>query len=73
MTILIENAETKEYFTTTGKWTKNADAGKNFLATVAAFEVAKLETIREFNIVCYIPQSKQFINMDHGQGIAAAN
>jgi hypothetical protein len=34
--------------------------------------VAKLELIRKFNVVCYIPQTKQFINLDHGRGKAPA-
>lgn len=68
MNILIEDAKTLKYFTSNGQWTKNADEGKSFRATGAALEVAKKEPIHEFNIVCYISQSKQFINMDHGQG-----
>ena len=71
MNILIEDAKTLEYFTSTGQWTKNADKGKSFGKTVAAFEVAKQEPIREFNIVCYISQTKQFINLDRGQGTVA--
>lgn len=71
MNILIENAETLQYFTSTGQWTKNADEGKSFSKTEAAVEVAKLEPIRQFNIVCYISKTKQFINMDHGQGTVA--
>ena len=68
MNILIEDAETLEYLTTDGRWTKNAADGKTFRATEAAFEAAKREPIRKFNIVCYIAQTRQFINMDHGRG-----
>ena len=68
MNILIENADTLEYLTSTGHWTKKATEGKSFVATVVAFEAAKQEQIGKFNIVCYIPQSKQFINLDHGKG-----
>lgn len=32
--------------------------------------IAKLEAIRKFNIVGFIPKTKQFINLDHGRGIA---
>ena len=71
MNILIEDAKTLEYFAGTGQWTKNANKGKSFEKTEAAFEVAKQEPIREFNIVCYISQTKQFINLDHGQGTVA--
>ena len=68
MNILIENAETLEYLTNGGQWTKNASEGKTFGATRTAFEVAKKEPIRKFNIVCYTDTTKQFINLDHGRG-----
>src|SRR5664279_4016537 len=68
MNILIEDAETLEYFTSDNKWTKKVSEGKNFGATEAAFAVAKKEPIGKFNIVFYIPQTQQFINMDHGRG-----
>lgn len=68
MNILIEDAETLEYLTNDGRWTKNVADGKSFRATHAAFQVAKREPIRRFNIVSYIPQTRQFINMDHGRG-----
>jgi len=68
MSILIEDAETLEYLTSSGRWTKKPADGRSFGATTAAFEVAKKEPIRKFNIVCYIPQTRQFINMDHGRG-----
>lgn len=68
MNILIEDAEKLEYLTSNGLWTKNAADGKSFGATGAAFEIAKGEPVRKFNIVCYIPLTKQFINMDHGRG-----
>ncbi len=68
MNILIEDAETLEYFTSDSKWTKKASEGKSFVATEAAFDVAKKEPIGRFNIVYYITQTEQFINMDHGRG-----
>ena len=68
MTILIEDAETLEYLTDTGRWTKNAAEGKSFGETRAAFEIAKKEPIRKFNIVGYAAKTRQFINMDHGRG-----
>ena len=68
MNILIEDAEKLEYLTGSNQWTKNVDKGKNFGATAAAFDVAKKEPIGRFNIVSYIAQTKQFINLDHGRG-----
>ena len=68
MNILIEDAETLQYLTSSGEWSKNVAEGKAFAATTAAFEVAKKEPIHKFNIVCYIAQTRQFINLDHGRG-----
>jgi hypothetical protein len=73
MNILIEDAEKLEYLTSNSEWTKNASEGKNFGATEAAFQVAKKEPIGRFNIVFYIPQTRQFINMDHGRGKGLAD
>jgi hypothetical protein len=68
MNILIEKDESLEYFTDTNQWSKNAADGKDFESAKAAFAVAKKEPIGKFNIVAYIRETKQFINMDHGRG-----
>jgi len=68
MNILIENGDTLEYLTEAGLWTKNPSDGKTFPATKAALQVARREAIGKFNIVCHIPQTDQFINLDHGRG-----
>lgn len=68
MNILIENNETLEYLKSEGIWTKNPAEGKHFVASRAAFRVAKLEAIKRFNIVGHIPGTNQFINLDHGRG-----
>ena len=72
MNILIEDAETLLYLTDNSLWTKNAAAGTNFGTTRAAFQIAKREPIGRFNIVCYIPQTRQFVNLDHGRGKGVA-
>ena len=71
MNILIEDAEKLEYLTSDNHWTKNVSEGKNFGATETAFDVAKKESIGRFNIVSYITQTEQFINLDHGRGRGA--
>ena len=71
MKILIENAESAEFLTTHGTWTKKAADGRQFGNTVLAFDVAKKESIGKFNIVCHIPATNQFINMNHGKGKGA--
>jgi hypothetical protein len=68
MNILIENSETFEYLNLEGKWTKNPRDAKSFAGTEVAFRVAKREAIGRFSIVCHIPQTNQFINLNHGRG-----
>jgi hypothetical protein len=68
LNILIENNDTLEYLTSAGQWTKNPRQGKSYPATQTAFRAAKLEAIDKFNIVCHIPGTHQFINLDHGRG-----
>jgi hypothetical protein len=70
MHILIENEETLEYLTIENDWSKNPLKGKQFLTGRLAFCAAKLEAIGKFNIVGFIPTTKQFVNLDHGRGIA---
>jgi len=71
MNILIENAESSEFLTTAGTWSKNVAEGKTFGTTVTALDAAKKESVGKFNIVAYIPASKQFVNLDHGKGKGA--
>lgn len=68
MKILIEDAESFEFLTNHGTWTKKAADGRHFGNTVLAFDAAKKEAIGKFNIVCHIPATNQFINMNHGKG-----
>jgi hypothetical protein len=68
MNILIENNDTLEYLTGSGKWSKDPTAGKRFPATTVAYQTAQNEPIGKFNIVCHIPGTNQFVNMDHGKG-----
>jgi len=68
MNILIENAESLEYFTSDNLWSKDVATGKRFAKTDTAFDAAKKELIGRFNIVGYIAETKQFINLNHGRG-----
>ena len=71
MNILIENADNLQYLTNDNHWTKIAADGKHFPRTGAAFDVAKKESIGKFNIVGYVPETRQFINLNHGRGRGA--
>jgi hypothetical protein len=68
MNILIENAESLEYLTENNQWSKKPAEGKNFGGVKSALAIAKKEAIGKFNIVWFIKETKQFINMDHGRG-----
>jgi len=68
MNIFIENAESLEYLANDGQWTKNIEAGKRFGNTKVAYAAAKLETVHSFNIVSYIPLTRQLVNLEHGKG-----
>jgi hypothetical protein len=68
MNILIEDTEKLEYLTSNNQWTKNAAEGKNFGNSEAALSAAKQEPMGKFNIVGYIPQTKQLLNMNQGRG-----
>jgi hypothetical protein len=72
MKIIIEDAESLKFFTAEGQWARNATDGKGFAATRLAFKAAKQEPIGKFNIVGYIPSTKQFVNLDHGHGKSVA-
>ena len=72
MNILIENAESLEYLTENNSWSKKPADGKNFGAIKTALITAKKEAIGKFNIVWYLTETKQFINLDHGRGSASA-
>jgi hypothetical protein len=68
MNIMIENADSLEYLMADNRWTKIVAEGKHFSRTGAAFDVAKKEAIGKFNIVGYVPETRQFINLNHGRG-----
>ncbi|HWY29981.1 MAG TPA: hypothetical protein VNX46_04465 [Candidatus Acidoferrum sp.] len=68
MNILIEDADSLEYFTITSIWSKNILDAKRFANTGTAFAAAKKEAIGKFNIVGYIMETKQFVNLNHGRG-----
>jgi hypothetical protein len=73
MNSLIENAETLEYLGANGKWSKKPANGTPFATTHVALAAAKNETIGKFNIVSYIPETEQFINLEHGTGKGASS
>jgi hypothetical protein len=52
-------------------WSKLATEGKRYAGTASAFKAAKQEPVGKFNIVGYVVETKQFINLDHGRGKGA--
>lgn len=71
MNIIIEDAETLNYFTGEGLWTRNATEGKHYAGTIQAFNAAKEEPIGKFNIAGYIAETSQLINLRSGRGRGA--
>jgi hypothetical protein len=72
MNIIIEDAESQKFFQGEGLWTQNVAEGKHYAGTALAFKAAKLEPVGKFNIVGYIGETRQLINLDHGRGKGAA-
>jgi hypothetical protein len=71
MTILIENAESLEYLFADSGWTKNAVDATAFPNTRIAFAAGKKQAIGKFNVVGYVPETRQLISLDHGRGSGA--
>jgi len=71
MNILIEDCDTLEYFAGDNGWTKIAADAKCFPRTGAAFDAAKKEAMNRFNIVGYVSETRQIINLNHGRGRGA--
>ena len=68
MNIIIEDAETLNFFTSEGRWAKNAIEGKPYATANQAFAAARREPIGKFNIAGYIVQTRQLINIRSGRG-----
>jgi hypothetical protein len=66
--ILIEDAENQKYLANGGRWTKAPNEGAGFESTRVACAAAKKEPIGKFNIVLFIGETEQIINLDHGSG-----
>ncbi len=72
MNILIEDADSLKFFTSDGLWSKTATDGRRFSGTALAFKTAKQEAVGKFNIVGYVSETGQFINLDSGKGKGVA-
>ena len=72
MKILIEDVETLKYFTSEGRWAKNASEAQCYPGTILAMLAAKQAHIGKFNIVAFVTATNQIINLNHGHGKGAA-
>lgn len=68
MNILIEDADSQKFFSGEGLWSKNVTEGKKFAGTALAFKAAKHEAVGKFNIIGYVAETQQLINLDSGRG-----
>jgi hypothetical protein len=71
MNIIIEDADLQKFFTGEGHWSKTVTEGKHFAGTALAFKAAKQEAVGKFNIVGYVSETRQLINLDSGRGKGA--
>jgi hypothetical protein len=71
MNILIENADTREFLASDGRWTKEPRLGATFATTRAAHTAAKREPIGQFNIVGHFGGTEQYFNLDCDSGKGA--
>jgi hypothetical protein len=72
MTILIENAETQEYLTTDGRWTKKMEQAATYRTSTLAKASATTAAIGRFNIIGAVRKSSQIVNLDDGCGAKKA-
>jgi len=68
MTILVENAETFEYLTADGRWTKKIDQAATYRSSTLAKASATGAAIGRFNIIGAVRKSSQIVNLDEGCG-----
>ena len=68
MNILIEDAESLKFFTSDGKWAKNAADGKCYPGTHVAATEARHSPVGKFNIVGHIVGTSKFVNFSNGCG-----
>jgi hypothetical protein len=71
MNILIEDADSQKFFSGEGLWSKNVTEGKKFAGTALAVKAAKQEPVGKFNIIGYVAETRQLINLDSGRGKGA--
>jgi hypothetical protein len=70
MRILIENAETLQYLTADGAWTKEPNAAATYRTSTVAKEHGKTAPIGRFNVIGAFKNSPQITNLDDGCGTA---
>ncbi len=68
MKILIEDVESLKYFTGEGLWAKKVSEAQCFPGASLAMQAAKQAPIGKFNIVAFISENNQLINLNHGHG-----
>ncbi len=66
MKVLIQDGQSKKYFTTTGEWVKEPRQGDDFESHRKAFAIARQSKIAEFNIMLYSAIGRYLFRVDHG-------
>jgi hypothetical protein len=73
MKIVIENAETQEFLTADGKWTRNSKQAAVYSNTTTAKARGASAPIGRFNVVGTFKDSPQITNLDEGSGTGKAS
>jgi hypothetical protein len=71
MTILIENADTQEYLTKDGRWTKKSQEAATYRTSTLAREFAAAAPIGRFNVIGSFKSTGQLVSLDEGVGAGA--
>ena len=72
MTIFIENAETLEFLTKDGRWTKNFDKAAIYRTSTSARQFGAAASIGRFNVIGGFRNSPQLVNLDEGCCVGSA-
>jgi len=69
MTIFIENADTQEFLSREGAWTKHFEKAATYRSSTLAKAFAQTAQIGRFNVIGGFHNSPQLVNLDEGQGV----
>ena len=66
MRVLIQDIESRNYFSRTAGWVQSPSEAEDFLVTTLAYNVAKRRAERPFQIVLHVTDTNEFIPFIEG-------